>query len=82
MEWRCTSTGIREVQRCRGLTRPAIAMRTVLRRRDTRYRGSLFGHAGVSYWSTDSIGILIGYLKRVVRVSLFRVISRRYDLLT
>ena len=50
--------------------------------RDTRYRGSLFGHAGVSYWSTDSIGILIGYLKRVGRVSLFRVISRRYDLLT
>jgi len=82
MEWRCTSAGISEVQRCRGLPRPAIAMRTVLRRRDTRYRGSLFGHAGVSYWSTDSIGILIGYLKRVGRVSLFRVISRRYDLLT
>jgi len=48
--------------------RPAIAMRTVLRR-STRYRGSLFRHAGVSYWSTDSIGILIGYSKRVERLS-------------
>ena len=76
VEVRFSGTGVETPRNCHEDSSAAYAGR------DTRYRGSLFGHAGVSYWSTDSIGILIGYLKRVGRVSLFRVISRRYDLLT
>ena len=56
MEWRCTSAGISEVQRCGGLTRPAIAMRTVLRRTQVEIRDT-----GVLYSDTlvSPIGLLI-----------------------